>query len=101
MASLHSGPGIWAHETGHLLGLEDRYDPNLRPAGGSEVLSRGGLGRFSLMASGAWGTGGSALEALRRALDAALDGTGERGRKRIQLFEARLEKLIENWKGKP
>ncbi|MEN8005419.1 MAG: immune inhibitor A domain-containing protein [Candidatus Krumholzibacteriota bacterium] len=57
VASLHSGPGIWAHETAHLLGLEDRYDPGLRPAGGSEVLSRGGLGRFSLMGSGAWGTG--------------------------------------------
>ncbi len=57
VASLHSGPGIWAHETGHLLGLEDRYDPGLRPTGGSEVRSLGGLGRFSLMASGAWGTG--------------------------------------------
>ncbi|MCK9997290.1 MAG: immune inhibitor A, partial [Candidatus Krumholzibacteria bacterium] len=57
VASLQSGPGIWAHETGHLLGLEDRYDPGLRPAGVSEVVSLGGLGRFSLMASGAWGTG--------------------------------------------
>jgi len=57
VASLQSGPGIWAHETGHLLGLEDRYDPNLRPSGESEVKSLGGLGRFSLMASGAWGTG--------------------------------------------
>ncbi len=57
VASLHSGPGIWAHETAHLLGLEDRYDPGLRPSGGSEVHSLGGLGRFSLMASGAWGTG--------------------------------------------
>lgn len=57
VASLQSGPGIWAHETAHLLGLEDRYDPLLRPSGGSEVLSLGGLGRFSLMASGAWGTG--------------------------------------------
>ncbi len=57
VASLHSGPGIWAHETAHLLGLEDRYDPGLRPSGGSEVRSLGGLGRFSLMGSGAWGTG--------------------------------------------
>ena len=57
VASLRSGPGIWAHETAHLLGLEDRYDPNLRPPGGSEVRSLGGLGRFSIMASGAWGTG--------------------------------------------
>lgn len=58
VASLRSGPGIWAHETAHLLGLEDRYDFELQPAGESEVQSRGGLGRFSLMASGAWGTGG-------------------------------------------
>ncbi|MCP4292344.1 MAG: hypothetical protein GY780_10995, partial [bacterium] len=58
VASMHSGLGIWAHETGHLLGLEDRYDP-LLPAsqGSSEVRSRGGLGKFSLMSSGAWGTG--------------------------------------------
>jgi len=56
VASMQSGPGIWSHETAHLLGLEDRYDP-LLPSGGSEVHSRGGLGRFSLMASGAWGTG--------------------------------------------
>ena len=56
VASMSSGPGIWAHETGHLLGLEDRYDPLLSGAG-SEIQSRGGLGRFSLMASGAWGTG--------------------------------------------
>jgi M6 family metalloprotease-like protein len=58
VASLSSGPGIWAHETGHLLGMEDRYDPLLHPeAGGVDVRSLGGLGRFSLMASGAWGTG--------------------------------------------
>ncbi len=57
VASIRSGPGIWAHETAHLLGLEDRYDPGLRPTGGSEVHSLGGLGRFSLMGSGAWGTG--------------------------------------------
>jgi M6 family metalloprotease-like protein len=58
VASLHSGPGIWAHETGHLLGMEDRYDPLLHPdAQGGDVRSLGGLGRFSLMASGAWGTG--------------------------------------------
>ncbi len=64
VASLSSGPGIWAHETAHLLGLEDRYDPGLVPIGGSEVLSLGGLGRFSLMASGAWGTGGGYGAAL-------------------------------------
>lgn len=58
VASLQSGLGIWAHETGHLLGMEDRYDPLLHPeAGGVDVRSLGGLGRFSLMSSGAWGTG--------------------------------------------
>lgn len=58
VASLQSGPGIWAHETGHLLGMEDRYDPLLHPdAQGGDVRSLGGLGRFSLMSSGAWGTG--------------------------------------------
>ena len=58
VASLRSGPGIWAHETGHLLGMEDRYDFLLHPvAGAADVRSLGGLGRFSLMASGAWGRG--------------------------------------------
>jgi len=57
VASLSSGLGVWAHETAHLLGMEDRYDPLLHPeAGGVDVRSLGGLGRFSLMASGAWGT---------------------------------------------
>lgn len=59
VASLHSGLGIWAHETGHLLGLEDRYDPLLHPdTSGQDVRSLGGLGRFSIMASGAWGPDG-------------------------------------------
>ncbi len=71
VASLQSGPGIWAHETAHLLGMEDRYDPILHPAGGSEVLSVGGLGRFSLMSSGAWGTGGGYGAALPDAYSAA------------------------------
>jgi M6 family metalloprotease-like protein len=57
VASLHSGLGIWAHETAHLLGMEDRYDPLLQPSNpGADIRSYGGLGRFSLMASGAWGT---------------------------------------------
>lgn len=64
VASGRSGLGIWAHETAHLLGMEDRYDPRLVPEGGSEVLSRGGLGRFSLMSSGAWGTGDAGDPAL-------------------------------------
>ncbi len=74
VASLHSGPGIWAHETAHLLGLEDRYDPLLHPAGESEVRSRGGLGRFSLMAAGAWGTGEGYGAALPDAYSSSLLG---------------------------
>jgi len=70
VASMHSGLGIWAHETGHLLGLEDRYDPTLHPTDSSEIHSRGGLGRFSLMASGAWGTGDGAGCALPDAYSA-------------------------------
>lgn len=65
VASLSSGPGIWAHETAHLLGLEDRYDPLLPPVDGAgEMRSSGGLGVFSLMAAGAWGTGGGWAPAL-------------------------------------
>lgn len=65
VASLSSGPGIWAHETAHLLGLEDRYDPLLPPAdGGGDLAGAGGLGVFSLMAAGAWGTGGGWAPAL-------------------------------------
>ncbi len=65
VASLHSGLGIWAHETGHLLGMEDRYDPLLIPdAGGGDVRSLGGLGRFSLMSSGAFGIGDGQNPAL-------------------------------------
>jgi len=71
VASLQSGPGIWAHETAHLLGMEDRYDPILKPDGSSELRSVGGLGRFSLMSSGAWGTGGGYGAALPDAYSAA------------------------------
>jgi len=71
VASLGSGLGIWAHETGHLLGLEDRYDPLLHPVtGGADVRSLGGLGRFSLMASGAWGRGDGSDPALLDAYSA-------------------------------
>ncbi len=63
VASMRSGLGIWAHEVGHLLGLEDRYDRRLASTGG-DVLSRGGLGIFSLMAAGAWGNGNGAGAAL-------------------------------------
>ncbi|MFT5233195.1 MAG: M6 family metalloprotease-like protein [Candidatus Krumholzibacteriia bacterium] len=55
VASMQSGTGIWAHETAHLMGMEDRYDRTLPTSGASESFSRGGLGKFSLMSSGAWG----------------------------------------------
>ena len=64
VAAQRSGLGIWAHETAHLLGLEERYDLRYAAAGASEVHARGGLGRFSLMAAGAWGTGGGHDPAL-------------------------------------
>lgn len=58
VASLASGPGIWAHETAHLLGMEDRYDPLLPPRSGvGDLAGAGGLGVFSLMAAGALGSG--------------------------------------------
>ena len=63
VASISSGLGIWAHETGHLFGLDDRYDPYF-PVAGNDLAGRGGLGIFSLMAAGAWGEG----EALRPSL---------------------------------
>lgn len=75
VASLRSGPGIWAHETAHLLGLEDRYDPLLPPAtGAGDIAGAGGLGVFSLMAAGALGTGGGWNPSLPDAYSRALLG---------------------------
>jgi M6 family metalloprotease-like protein len=62
VASARSTLGIQAHETGHLLGLEDRYDPTL--SDNPEVGPRGGLGRFSLMAAGWRGRGEGRAPAL-------------------------------------
>lgn len=62
VASARSTLGIQAHETGHLLGLEDRYDPTL--SDNPEVGPRGGLGRFSLMAAGWRGLGEGRTPAL-------------------------------------
>jgi immune inhibitor A len=85
VASLQSGLGIWAHETGHLLGMEDRYDFLLHPdPGGADVRSLGGLGRFSLMASGAWGTGEGRSPALPDAYTA-----GQMGWLAVQALPAR------------
>jgi M6 family metalloprotease-like protein len=52
VASLRSALGVWAHESAHLFGLEDRYDPFL-PVTGGDLAGSGGLGVFSLMAAGA------------------------------------------------
>ena len=53
--------GVWVHEFGHLLGLEDLYDHDRSIDGdiGGPDQRLGGLGRWSLMASGTWGGGGS------------------------------------------
>lgn len=75
VASLHSGPGVWAHETAHLLGLDDRYDPLLPPQqGAGDIAGAGGLGVFSLMAAGALGTGGGWNPSLPDAYSRALLG---------------------------
>ncbi|HKK70487.1 MAG TPA: M6 family metalloprotease domain-containing protein [Candidatus Krumholzibacteria bacterium] len=61
------GPlGVWVHEFGHLLGLEDLYDharDRESDTGGAEARL-GGLGRWSLMASGTWGGRGSSPSGL-------------------------------------
>ncbi|MBA4377329.1 MAG: hypothetical protein C0395_01495 [Gemmatimonas sp.] len=62
VASLRSGLGIWAHETAHLFGLDDRYDIFLPGTG--EATARGGLGAFSLMAGGARDGAGDHAPAL-------------------------------------
>lgn len=75
VASLSAGPGVWAHEVAHLLGMEDRYDPLLAPRdAGGDLAGSGGLGDFSLMASGAWGTGGGWDPALPDAYSRAQVG---------------------------
>lgn len=75
VASLDAGPGIWAHEVAHLMGMEDRYDPLLAPNdSGGDLAGAGGLGDFSLMASGAWGTGGGWNPALPDAYSRAQVG---------------------------
>ncbi len=55
VASWRSALGVWAHETAHLFGLEDRYDVAVPSSG--EAVPRGGLGAFSLMSAGYWGSG--------------------------------------------
>ncbi len=40
VASLRSPLGVWAHESAHLLGLEDRYDPFLPVTGGDLAGTR-------------------------------------------------------------
>ncbi len=72
-ASLRSGVGVWAHEVGHLLGLEDRYDLDL-PGSAGDAAPAGGLGVFSLMAAGAFGTGAAEDPSLLDAYSAAALG---------------------------
>lgn len=57
MLSARGPLGVWVHEFGHLLGLEDLYDLGVSGAF-SQLPSRGGLGLWSLMASGTWGDEG-------------------------------------------
>jgi M6 family metalloprotease-like protein len=58
--------GVWVHEFGHLLGLDDLYDFSLAVLPGTPGANAklGGLGRWSLMASGTWGGEGNAPSAL-------------------------------------
>ncbi len=71
LVSSARGPlGVWVHEMGHLLGLDDLYDLDVTGPIQSNP-NRGGLGLWSLMAHGTWGGGGaqpSNLDALSRQL---------------------------------
>lgn len=72
VASAQGPLGVWAHEFGHLLGLPDLYDLDRNPVAGTPggLGPQGGLGRWSLMASGTWGGSGarpSGLDAWSRA----------------------------------
>jgi M6 family metalloprotease-like protein len=61
------GPfGVWVHEFGHLLGLEDLYDHarDVESDTGGADSRLGGLGRWSLMASGTWGGEGATPSGL-------------------------------------
>jgi len=61
VASAKGPLGVWVHEISHLLGLNDLYDldtPALPDDG------QGGLGVWSLMASGTWGGDGSTPSGL-------------------------------------
>jgi M6 family metalloprotease-like protein len=68
VASAHGPLGVWVHEMGHLLGLEDLYDLDVQGTLLDEP-NRGGLGLWSLMAHGTWGGEGerpSNLDAVSR-----------------------------------
>jgi immune inhibitor A len=66
VASARGPLGVWVHELGHLLGLSDLYDSDRSPVAGTAggPGPQGGLGRWSLMASGTWGGGGSTPSGL-------------------------------------
>ncbi|HKI83802.1 MAG TPA: immune inhibitor A domain-containing protein [Candidatus Krumholzibacteria bacterium] len=63
--------GVIVHEAGHLFGLVDLYDLNVPADQSGDGYATGGLGRFSLMATGTWAGGGKSptgLDAYSRSL---------------------------------
>ncbi len=63
--------GVWVHEAGHLLGLVDLYDLELGADQTDDGRASGGLGLWSLMATGTWGDQGrhpTGLDAYSRSL---------------------------------
>lgn len=66
VASAQGPLGVWVHEFGHLLGLADLYDLDRSPLAGTPggPGPQGGLGRWSLMASGTWGGNGATPSGL-------------------------------------
>jgi M6 family metalloprotease-like protein len=71
LASALDPLGILVHEAGHLLGLVDLYNLNLPADQTGDGYASGGLGLWSLMATGTWGGAGydpTGLDAYSRSL---------------------------------
>ena len=71
LASALDPLGVIVHEAGHLLGLVDLYDLNVPAEQTGDGYASGGLGRFSLMATGTWAGAGKSptgLDAYSRSL---------------------------------
>ncbi len=71
VASVLDPLGVWVHESGHLLGLVDLYDLEVPPDQTDTGRAVGGLGLWSLMATGTWGDDGRSptdLDAYSRSL---------------------------------